>query len=59
MLCGDCPKLDATKMPPEWKPRPVCCCEVTERQRPARLFIEAFCGLNDIFPGDPYPPARS
>lgn len=23
--------------------------------RPARLFIEAFCGINDVFPGDPYP----
>lgn len=25
--------------------------------RPARLFIEAMCGLNDVFPGDPYPDA--
>ena len=24
-------------------------------ERPARLFIEVFCGLNDVFPGDPYP----
>lgn len=24
--------------------------------QPARLFVEAQCGLNDIFPGDRYPP---
>lgn len=29
---------------------------VEPKQWPARLYIEAFCGLNDIWPGDPYPP---
>lgn len=28
----------------------------TVTERSARLGIEAFCGLNDIWPGDPYPP---
>lgn len=27
----------------------------TQKTRPARLFIEAYCGINDVFPGDPYP----
>lgn len=25
--CPDCPHLDATRMPADWKPRPSCCCE--------------------------------
>jgi hypothetical protein len=28
-----------------------------EPPQTARVFVEAQCGLNDIFPGDPYPPA--
>jgi DnaJ-class molecular chaperone len=33
----------------------ICEAKGTRISRPARLFIEAFCGLNDTFPGDPYP----